>query len=232
MEFWSSRLEKPFMPRVKDLPPNRRPLADLLKELGGIPADRVRIDPAPGTATERDVLAIEARENRLYELVDGVLVEKVIGYHESRLAGILLTYLNNFLDRQNLGVAAGADGILKLTTGLIRIPDVSFVSWNSLPGRKLPAHPIPRLPLDLAVEIVNKGNTKAEIDRKLREYFAAGTRLVWLLYPKTQTARVYAAAKQFVSLKRDQSLNGGDVLPGFTLRLSDLFARATKGADA
>jgi hypothetical protein len=58
-------------------------LADLLASLGGISAARVRLRPFPGTATERDVIAIHDRENRLCELVDGTLVEKVMGFDES-----------------------------------------------------------------------------------------------------------------------------------------------------
>jgi hypothetical protein len=60
-------------------------LADLLEQLGGIAPDRVRFRPAPGTATEKDVLAIHDREGRLCELADGVLVEKAVGLRESLL---------------------------------------------------------------------------------------------------------------------------------------------------
>jgi hypothetical protein len=61
-------------------------LADILKRLGGISPKWIRFRPAPGTATERDVIRIRDRERRLFELVDGVLVEKVMGYWESVLA--------------------------------------------------------------------------------------------------------------------------------------------------
>jgi hypothetical protein len=61
-------------------------IADLIKRLGDIPADRVRLRPWPGTATEQDVLTIRQRERRLYELVDGTLVEKAMGFRESYLA--------------------------------------------------------------------------------------------------------------------------------------------------
>ena len=61
--------------------------ADLLELFGPMPAGRIRTDPPPGTATEQDVIDIEARESRLCELVDGVLVEKTVGYYESYLAG-------------------------------------------------------------------------------------------------------------------------------------------------
>ena len=71
--------------------------------------------------------------------------------------------------------------------------------------------------------MISKGNTKAEIARKLGEYFRAGVRLVWIVEPKTLTVRVYTAADRFTVLKPGQVLDGGDVLPGFTVRVDELF---------
>src|SRR4029079_17869676 len=71
-------------------------LADLLDRLDGIPAERVRFFPAPGTATVNDVIAIQAKEKRLYELFDGVLVEKPTGIRESILAINLGAFLVTF----------------------------------------------------------------------------------------------------------------------------------------
>jgi hypothetical protein len=85
-------------------------LADLLEHLGGIHPNRVRFRPAPGTATEKDVLAIHDREGRLYELVDGVLVEKAMGWSESLLAGALIEVLRGFVRPRNLGLVTAPDG--------------------------------------------------------------------------------------------------------------------------
>ena len=68
--------------------PNHRTVADLLERLGGIAAHRVLLDPMPGEATEQDVIDLHDRENRLFELVDGTLVEKVMGFDES-IRGVL-----------------------------------------------------------------------------------------------------------------------------------------------
>src|SRR5437773_9665149 len=106
--------------------PGHRTLADLLEHLGGISADRVRFQPYPGTATERDVIEVHDRENRLCELVDGTLVEKVMGFDESRFALLLGTYLVNYLEQHELGAAVGADGMMRLFPGLVRIPDKAF----------------------------------------------------------------------------------------------------------
>lgn len=199
-------------------------LADLLSRLGGIPPERVRFYPLPGTATEADVVEIEARENRLCELVDGVLVEKPMGYRESVLATWIATFLNNFVMPRKLGLVSGADGMMRLFPGLVRIPDVAFVSWARLPGGRVPSEPIPQLVPDLAVEVLSEGNTKAEMKRKRGEYFEAGVRLVWLIDPQTRTAAVFTGPEQFSTLNEDAALDGGAVLPGFVLPLRELFA--------
>jgi len=219
------------MPRALADAPTRRTVADLLASLGGIPARRVRLHPTPGTATEADVLHVLDHENIPCEIVDGVLVEKAMGYYESSLTLLLAYYLGDYLKQQNRGIMAGADGTLRLTTGLLRIPDISFISWDRLPGGKRPPEPVPHLAIDLAVEVLSKGNTRAEMTRKVREYFEAGTRLVWLIDPRARTARVFTSAKESVLLKEDDSLDGGEVLPGFTLSLRELFELADRGAN-
>ncbi len=164
-------------------------IADLLKRLGNIPANRVRLHPTPGTATEKDLLEILDRENRLCELVEGTLVEKPMGYEESEIAGTILTSIKLFVRPRKLGIVTGPDGTIKLFAGLVRIPDVTFASWNCFPDRKRPKTPIPHIAPDLAVEVLSKSNTKSEMVRKLDEYFKAGVKLVWLVDPKTKTVR-------------------------------------------
>jgi Uma2 family endonuclease len=199
--------------------------ADLLKSLGDIPASRVRLDPVPGTATERDLLRNNESKFRTAtcELIDGTLVEKPVGFYESDIAGLILTAINNFIRRRRLGVAVGEAGMLRLNPGIVRAPDVSFIARSSFPGGKRPKDSIPSLAPDLAVEVLSRGNTKAEMDRKVREYFAAGSRLVWLINPKTKTARVYASPTQFTLLKKQDTLEGADVLPDFRLPLRHIF---------
>ena len=90
-------------------------LADVLAE--EIPAARILLYPTPGTATEADVEAIYAREKRLCELVDGVLVEKAMGWYESCLAGVLIRVLGNFVQPQRLGWVTGESGTVRLAPG-------------------------------------------------------------------------------------------------------------------
>ena len=198
--------------------------ADVLEELGGISPSRIRMQPAPGRATEKDVIRIEASENRLFELVDGVLVEKAMGAREALLASFIGHFIWDFLNDHNLGVVLGADGMLRLRPRLVRIPDVAFISWDQIPSGEFPSKPIPDLYPDLAVEVLSDSNTVAEIDRKLTEYFEAGCRLAWIVDPKTNTADVYTSPTDCRHLKPSQSLDGGDVLPGFKLPLKELFA--------
>ena len=164
--------------------------ADLIDHLGHISPRRIRIYPTPGTATERDVIAIQDHENRSCELIEGVLVEKAMGYRESFLAGVILHWIAAFLDENDLGIVTPPDGVVRLGPGLVRAPDVAFVSWDQLPGHVVPELPIPDLAPDLAVEVLSRSNTKEEMDRKLKDYFFAGVRLVWLVNPNRRTVKV------------------------------------------
>jgi Uma2 family endonuclease len=203
-------------------------IADLLEQLGGVPPHRVRLHPYPGTATEDDVREIEARENRLFELVDGVLVEKAMGFYESLLAVELASFLKEFVRRNDLGVVAGPDGMMRLASGRVRIPNVSFISWDRLPGRQTPRAPIPDLAHDLAAEVLSEGNTPKEMELKLGEYFRSGVRLVWYVDHETRSVRAFTAPDRFVTLGEDETLNGGEVLPGFALPLRELFELADR----
>jgi Uma2 family endonuclease len=209
-------------------PPDIKTLADLRHRLGGIPLERIWFHPAPGTATEKDVIDAEVRENRLCELVDGTLVEKAMGFDESRLA-IELSYLvKSYLEKSDLGICVGADGMMRIAPGLVRIPDLSFITWDRLPGRESPREPIPDLAPDLAVEVLSAGNTKPEMARKVREYFDAGVRLVWLIDPRKRSARVFSTIEKSALVRADQALDGGAVLPGFVLPLADLLDRGRR----
>ena len=112
--------------------------------------------------------------------------------------------------------------MMRIAVGLVRIPDVSFIGWDRLPGRETPSEPIPDLSPDLAVEVLSEGNTKAEMTRKVSEYFDAGVRLVWLIDPKKRNARVFSAPDKSILVRADKALDGGDVLPGFVVTLNDL----------
>lgn len=200
-------------------------VADLYAHFGPIPHGRIRQEPPPGTATEQDVLAIHEREKRLYELVDGVLVEKTMGVQESYLAVLLAGLLGDFAGRHDLGFVLGADGMARLAPGLVRIPDVSFVSWDRVPGRQIPRVPMLGFGPDLAVEVLSPSNTREEMDRKLRDYFGAKVRLIWYVDPAARAVQVFTAIDQSAILREGDILSAEPLLPGFRLPVRNLFAR-------
>lgn len=213
-------------------PPSIYPLAltfaDVQHQLGGVPLERIHLYPWPGLATEKDVLEVHARTGRLCELVDGILVEKPMGFYESVLALAIGDSLREYVKGRKLGIVGGEAGMLRISRGRIRIPDVSFIRWERLPqGRE----PVPAVCPDLAVEVLSESNTEQEMQGKLNEYFIGGTRLAWIIDPRTRTARIYHTPGEFTLLDEAGSLTGGDLLPGFELRLQDLFAELDRPQD-
>jgi Uma2 family endonuclease len=199
-------------------------LTDLERRFGSIPLHRVRLQPYP--ATEADVIELHERERRLFELVDGVLVEKTLGFRESHIAIVIGCLLQNFVGPRKLGIVAGTDGMMRLAPGLVRIPDVSFCKWDQFPGRKVARTPIPDIHPDLAVEVLSQSNTVREMDEKLEDYFASGASLVWLVDPETRSALVFTSPERETATKlvEGQSLDGGTLLPGLAIPLADIFA--------
>ena len=110
-------------------------LDDLLKRLGGVPADRVRYYPLPGTATVADVIEIHERERRLCELVDGVLVEKAMGWKESLIAGAILSALRAFVVPRRLGYVTGDAGMMQIFPDLVAHSGCCFCLSCAIQGR-------------------------------------------------------------------------------------------------
>jgi Uma2 family endonuclease len=198
---------------------------EFLNSLGGIAMSRVIFDPWPGTATEDDLIHFVERDKRLCELIDGTLVQKPMRRYESFLAGWLLTYLNLFLETNPLGVVFGEAALLRLITGRVRAPDVSFFSYARLGGKGVADERISSMSADLAVEVFSDSNTAAEMQQKKIEYFSSGTRLVWIVYPIPRTVAIFEEPSDEPTrmLGENEILDGGSVLPGFTLELSKLF---------
>lgn len=199
-------------------------LADLLHELGDVPLSRIRRYPYPGTATVKDVERIQAEEKRYFELVDGVLVEKAMGYKESLLASVFIEYFRLYSRSHGRGLVAGESGLVQLIPKLVRGPDASFIFRANVDGGKVPSAPVPLLVPDVVVEVMSISNTRREMQRKLGEYLSAGVRLIWYVYPEERAIDVYAGSQTAHRLTVVDTLDGSDVLPGFTLKLAELFA--------
>jgi Uma2 family endonuclease len=214
------------LPPVVPLPPPDWTVADLLDQLGGIPPERVRMTPFPGTATEQDAIDMDDRGGPLCELIDGTLVEKTMGVYESWLACRIIALIGPFVEKHRLGMVTGPDGFYRLFGRQVRAPDVTFVRRERLPDGRVPREPIAAFSPTLPIEVLSPSNTKREMDRKLREYFDAGAELVWYIDPETQSAVVYTAADLPLQVGPDGVLSGGDVLPGFELSLQRLFSES------
>jgi Uma2 family endonuclease len=196
-----------------------------LERLGNIPAKRICLNPPPGTATEEDLIRKHGRPRKLYELVEGTLVEKPMGSPEAFLAAELIHILRTYLDRSDAGFLYAPDALIEVMPKLVRGPDVSFVSWKQRPERSVPTEPVSDLVPDLAVEILSPINTRREMQIKLKEYFLGGVQLVWLIDPRTRTADVYTAPDEKTAIPANGTIDGGKVLPGFRLLLARLFEK-------
>ncbi len=198
--------------------------SEVIARFGDIPIARIRTSPPPGEATEADVIELHDRHDRLCELIDGTLVEKAMGWKESELAIIIATLLRNFVSANRLGKVLGSDGMFRLEPEQVRIPDVAFISKQRFAGRTLQPGAFWELGCDLAVEVISPSNTRREMERKLSDYFAAGVGVVWLVYPKTREVVVYSSPNKSATLRGEEALDGGNLLPGFSVPVAQLFA--------
>lgn len=196
--------------------------AEWHRGLGDVPLHRVRMIPPPGTATEADAYRISETERRC-ELVNGTIVETGMSAPEGFLATLIGYYLNCFVIPHRLGAVIGADAQFRMLHGNLRLPDVSYTRRERMPN------PIPQVGgwcPDLCVEVLSPSNTAEEMTIKRREYFASGCQLVWEVEPRTRTAIAYSDADTGTPTG---VLDGGIVLPGFTLPLANLFAEFELG---
>ena len=200
-------------------------LIELAERLGGIPPSRVLLRPTPGEATEADLLEYVNSTGRLCELVDSVLVEKAMGQGESGIAGWITMLLSTYILPRSLGYLVTEAGMVRLRTGLVRAPDISFIRWDRVPNGQIDTARIRTLMPDLAIEVISANNTKAEIDRKIREYFLAGIEAVWVVDPFRREVVVYTSPEDFVTLAETETLDGGTVFPGLDLPLAKIFER-------
>lgn len=161
-------------------------------------------------------------QERRFELVHGEIVEKMPSYYHALISSLLTTFLTVFvLERKLDDVLSEARYRLSGDEHNARIPDVSFVHKERQP--KPESGPIPYMP-DLAVKVQSPDDSPKAMRSKADYYLAHGTRLVWLVFPAARRVEVYALHQSPQMLDNDGTLDGGDVLPGFTLSLADLFS--------
>jgi Uma2 family endonuclease len=173
--------------------------------------------------TDEEFMALP--EDGRYELVDGEVIE--IG-NSGMEHGNISTFLGGALElyarSRKLGVTCDSSTAFAMKTGNKRSPDIGFVAKARLQGlKRLPKGFFQGAP-DLAVEVISPSNTFEEIHNKLVEYFDNGCRLAWVIHPDEQSVLVYRQPQPDRLLKLTDSLDGEDVVPGFTLSVSELFA--------
>jgi Uma2 family endonuclease len=205
------------------LPQTEMTAVELASRVGDVPLWRIRTDPPPGLATEEDVQRTRRESGALCELIDGVLVEKAVSYLSAFLALEIGRLLGNFAHSRKLGWIVGADGFVWVLGRHLRAPDVQFVRYGQFPDGRLPETGFPELAPALVVEVFSPSNTPGEMELKRRHFFTAGTELFWIVYPDRQEVEVYTDPETFRTVRRGEMLDGGDVLPGLSIDLAQLF---------
>jgi len=157
-----------------------------------------------------------------YEIVAGQPEEKEMGGAKHSGIGVRLA-ANLWLHvRDNkLGGVYGPDATFRIG-GNERLPDIAFVAASRIPEDGEPVGPWP-IPPDLAVEIVSPNDLYEKVISKVIEYLAAGVQQVWLISPENRIISIYTSPTQVTILQEDDEIDGGDVVPGFRCRVSELF---------
>jgi Uma2 family endonuclease len=158
------------------------------------------------------------------ELVRGMVVrEPRPGYEHGWVLTELLRRIHEHVRKNELGeVFTDVGTILNVDPPTVRGPDIAFVSSSRMSRHEIPIG-FSRVPPDLCVEVVSPSNTAAGIREKVLDYFGAGVRLIWVVYPRTRTVAVHASPAQFLILQSVERLDGGAVLPGFSTVVAELF---------
>ena len=158
--------------------------------------------------------------DRLFELINGEIVEKMASFTPSRIAMGIGTFLNNHVIPRDLGYVTGADGSYILSPDYEFMPDVGYISKERLPQE--PEREVQGAP-DLAVEVKSPTDSKRGMRQKAEDYLRFGTKLVWLVFPEEKRVEVYEPDQDVREYGIDDTLDSGDVLPGFTLAVREIF---------
>lgn len=188
--------------------------------------------PSIATAFPDEPLLTAEEFARLPESLDGSREELVRGkvvtmpmpqFRHGMIQANVTFVLKLFVKSGRLGQVVTETGLVtERGSDTVRGPDVAFWSVNRLPlDTKVEVYP--DIAADLCVEILSPGERSKRLPQKLREYFACGVRLVWVLDPDARTVTIYRNPSDGRILREDATLTGEDVLPGFECRVSELF---------
>jgi Uma2 family endonuclease len=172
-----------------------------------------------------EIAQLPENADKRLALVDGEIIEMPPSSQINTVIAMRIGYFfNAFVIPRNLGYVTGADGGYTLTEHNARQPDVAFISKERHPELEGVAFPIAP---DLAVEVISPSESSNDVLKKVQRYIDAGTRIVWAVYPREKTIYVWQAAPysglHVQTFGIDDTLDGGEVLPGFTLEVRDIF---------
>lgn len=192
-------------------------------EMPATPAGPLRADAAQVTLEEYERLPDEG--DHVLELSAGRLVrEPRPGARHGVIARGVFRALDAFVCDRGLGEVVIETGfLLGEIPPTVRGPDVAFISANRLPDGPPPESFWPMAP-DIAVEVVSPSNAAGEMQEKVLQYLEAGTRQVWVVQPRTRTVEVWAPGADVRLLRAEDTLEGGEVLPGLRIAIRELFA--------
>lgn len=176
-------------------------------------------------AMTADQLLKLPRDEGRCELVKGELIRmSPASARHGQITGCLHSALHAHVAARGLGVVCAAETgfLLARDPDTVRGPDVSFVARERIPAGGVPEGYWPFAP-DLAAEVISPGDTVEQVESKVQEYLAAGTRAVWVVHPKTQSVTVYRSLAEIRVVTGGEFLDGGEVVPGFRIRVSQLF---------
>ena len=166
-----------------------------------------------------------APQDKRSELVRGeMIVMDPAGWEHGDLAGNIFGFLREHVRKHNLGrvFAAETGFVLRHDPDTVRAPDAAFVSNERFQAQKRRRGFFDGAP-DLAVEVASPGESSDDIQDKVIDYLEAGTRMVIYLHPRTKTITVYSSLDKIRVLTLKDTLDGGDVLPGFSVPLREIF---------
>ena len=169
--------------------------------------------------TEDDFLRLPDN-GRKYELVDGEPREVPTTIQHDAIGANVVLLIGPFV--RGRGILTIAQAGFRMMNGNIRIPDVAYTRKERLPGGKPPDTFADFAP-DLAIEIVSLSEEVSEREQKLSEYLFSGVQQVWYLFPETQQVAVYTSPGDRKLYAPEEELEGGNLLPGFRCKVSELF---------
>jgi len=162
-----------------------------------------------------------------YELVKGALIRMApAGSEHGEVAMDLAGPLHRYVKEHNLGKVYAAETGFKLESDpdTVRAPDIAFVGSERVKQTGRPKGFWPGAP-DLAVEVVSPSDIVSEVENKVAEWLSAGAQMVWVVSPKLHAITIYRSLTDIVMLTEKDTLDGGDVVPGFQIRVAEIFGQ-------